>query len=182
MPARRSSHIEQILPHGDVATVRLSLTPSATEEASIGSGGTEYLKFTPLAIEVLFADAGTEDFKLKASGTDIQDIHDANTENFKFTVSGVEAPQYPLVEAAVEYIKLVPSGVDLLAKQYTDAATEYLAFTITGHDCFAHVTPEYEIDLFKRWNMGSPNARWNVDSLDQRWNCFIVGTAFEIPC
>jgi hypothetical protein len=197
-----SRHIEPLLPGGDAAIARLSLIPSSSEDVGIGSFGTEKLALTPSANEFMLADSGTENFALKASGTDVAVINDAateklaftpsatdspgqsadaNTETLKLTPIGTDDPQYELIETGVEYLKFAPSDVDIHIFP-PDAATERLAFSIDSHECYAISTPEYSVELSKRWDMQEPFARWEVGSIDTRWKAFIISTGFEIPC
>jgi len=126
-----------------------------------------------------YVDSDTERIALTPSGTDtLTGNIDAATEDFRFTVSSVEAAQY--VDAATKTLALSVSALE--SKQSYDVGTEDFRFTITSHECYAPANPDFDIDLFKRWNMQSPHSYWTVGSLDNRWHTNIIGTASEILC
>lgn len=166
---------------GDSGVVVLTLGVSATETPGIGDIATTPLTLTSITtFEGQPSEVGTESLALKPSGTDIHDAHDLNTEIFALSPSGVEGPQYGLVETGSEYLALKPSGVDVLAKQYVDSGTTPLIFGISGHDCYQHPTPEWSLDIFKRWS-ALPMIRWSV-TVSQRWSTAMLVGAVEVPC
>jgi hypothetical protein len=166
----------------DASTAAVALTPSGIDEPLLGSAGTELFKFTPSGVDITNLNVGTEDFKLTASTTEVVLTNDVAEEYFDLQPSGVEGPQYELVEVTTVPLKYTPSGLEVQAKLYLDSATEILKFYIDSHECYAIKTPDYSLDVFKRWNMGSPFAHWEIFTISKRWNAYLVDTSFEIPC
>ena len=165
----------------ETGTVTLGLIPSGVDVPGLGSTGTENFKLTPDGIDITNVNVGTEDFKLTPSVSETILSNDVGTENFKFYPSGDE-PQYGLIEALTIPFKFSPTAIEFEAHSYSDTATEILKLIASGHDCFAIVTPNYDVEIMKRWNMGMPFDSWEVTDIRTRWTTYIVGTSFDIPC
>lgn len=165
----------------DSSTESVALTPSAVESPGLGSLGTEALALSPSAVETIFAETGTLPLALVPSSAELRESIDTNTERLSIIPSGVE-PQFGLVETGTELFKFSPSALEVKAKEYVDSATERLVMTITSHECYAIATPEYNVEVMKRWNMNDTSKIWEINSVTKRWNSYIVTAAFEIPC
>jgi hypothetical protein len=166
----------------DSSTEIFALTPSGSDTPAIGDGATEPFALTASGIDITNQDIGTEDFKLTASGADAADIHDAATESLFLQPIGADDPQYGLIETGTELFKFSPTALEVKAKEYQDTGTERLVMTITSHECYSRPTPKYEVDVEKRWNMGTPFATWAIETIGTRWVTNIVAIGNEIPC
>jgi hypothetical protein len=101
------------IPTFDSGSVRLTLTPSGTDELT--SGGTQY------------TDAATAQLTLTSSGVDTAQFADSTTVAFKFTPSSVDTAQF--VDAASVFVDLQPSGTEFITSGYTDTGTVPVLFT-----------------------------------------------------
>jgi hypothetical protein len=172
----------------DSGIAPLILTPSGSESPGLGSLGTVTLISTPSGVDITNLNEGTIALKLTPSATEVKDTNDVGEKYLDLQPSGVEAPQYPLVEATTVPIKFTPSGADIMAHEYTDAVNALIKLTATGLEVYCKFSPNlvaaealnrFSVDVRSRMGV-LEDIHWEFDVLEGVDPCLPPVEAFLV--
>ena len=133
-PSGTDQYDPGVVPTVDSGTIVLAFTPSGTEFKTAVDTATANLVFTPSGTEIReIVDTGTALLALSPSGTDVQVFADAGQLRLELTPSGVEYKE--ALDTGTINLVFTVSGTEQRISD--DTATTYLLFTPSGVDTFA---------------------------------------------